>query len=158
MYVNARIYIKSIILATLFGPNFHPQNLISYTHHNNTQAIYFKSWIDHVMGLTPKEMTYFRYWPISHRVVLFLKQHIKFIRILWLHISMYLCLIITIDRERSTLLVTVNTFRACVYFAATVGKLSYLVIVLMAHAMVVNFQFYFLSLDLITRWLTRDIG
>ena len=73
---------------------------------------------------------------------------------------MYLCLIITIDRERSTLLVTVNTFRACVHFAATVGKLSYLVIVLMGHTctMVVNIQFYFLSLDIITRWLTRDIG
>ena len=51
---------------------------------------------------------------------------------------MYLCLIITIDRERSTRLLTVNTFRACVYFAATVGKLSYLVIVLMGHTMVVN--------------------
>ena len=51
---------------------------------------------------------------------------------------MYLCLIITIDCERSTLLVTVNTFRACVYFADTVGKLSYLVIVLMGHTMVVN--------------------
>ena len=37
---------------------------------------------------------------------------------------MYLCLIITIDRERSTLLVTVNTFRACVYVAAVVGKQS----------------------------------
>ena len=71
---------------------------------------------------------------------------------------MYLSLIITIDRERSTILVTVNTFRACVYFAATVGKLSYLVIVLMVHTMVVNIQFYFLSLDLITRWLTRDTG
>ena len=71
---------------------------------------------------------------------------------------MYLCLIITIDRERSILLITVNTFRACVYFAANVGKLSYLVIVLMRHTMVVNIQFYFLSLDLITRWLTRDIG
>ena len=71
---------------------------------------------------------------------------------------MYLCLIITIDRERFTLLVTVNTFRACVYFAATVGKLSYLVIVLMVHKMVVNIPFYFLSLDLITRWLTSDIG
>ena len=71
---------------------------------------------------------------------------------------MYLCLTITIDRERSTLLATVNTFRACVYFAATVGKLSYLVIVLMRHTMVVNIQFYFLNLDLITRWLTRDIG
>ena len=71
---------------------------------------------------------------------------------------MYLCLIITIDRERSILLVTVNTFRACVYFVANVCKLSYLVIVLMGHMMVVNIQFYFLSLDLITRWLTRDIG
>ena len=66
---------------------------------------------------------------------------------------MYLCLTITIDRARSTLLVTVNTFRACVYSAATVGKLSYLVIVLMGHMMVVNIQLYF-----ITRWLTRDIG
>ena len=46
---------------------------------------------------------------------------------------MYLCLIITIDRERSTLLVTVNTFCVCVYFAAIVGKLSYLVIILMGH-------------------------
>ena len=51
---------------------------------------------------------------------------------------MYLCVIITIDRERSTLLVTVNTFCACVYFAAIVGKLSYIVIVLMGHMMVVN--------------------
>ena len=71
---------------------------------------------------------------------------------------MNLCLINTIDCERSTLLVTVNTFRACVYLAANVGKLSYLVIVLMRHTMVVNIQFYFLSLDLISRWLTRDIG
>ena len=71
---------------------------------------------------------------------------------------MNLCLIITIDRERYTLLVTVNTFRACVYFAANVGKLSYIVIVLMGHMMVVNIQFYFLSLDLIPKWLTRDIG
>ena len=71
---------------------------------------------------------------------------------------MYLCLIITIDRERSTLLVTVNTFCACVYFADIVGKLSYLVIVLMGHTVVVNIQFHFLSLDLIPRWLTRDIG
>ena len=72
---------------------------------------------------------------------------------------MYLCLIITIDRERSTLLVTVNTFCACVYFAAVVVlSMSYLVIVLMGHTMVVNIQFYFLSLDLIPRWLTRDIG
>ena len=51
---------------------------------------------------------------------------------------MNLCLIITIDRERSTLSVTVNTFRACVYFAANVGKLSYLVVVLMRHTMIVN--------------------
>ena len=36
-------------------------------------------------------------------------------------------------RERSTLLVTVHTFCACVYFAVIVGKLSYLVIVLMGH-------------------------
>ena len=71
---------------------------------------------------------------------------------------MNLCLIITIDRERSTLLVTVNTFRVCVYFAANVGKLSYLLIVLMRHTMVVNIQYYFLSLDLIPKWLTRDIG
>ena len=71
---------------------------------------------------------------------------------------MYLCLTITIDRERSTLFVTVNTFRACVYFVDNVGKLSYVFIILMGHTMVVNIQFYFLSLDLITRWLTRDIG
>ena len=71
---------------------------------------------------------------------------------------MYLCLIITIDRELSTLLVTVNMFCACAYFAAIVGKLSYLVIVLMGDMMVVNNQFHFLSLDLIPRWLTRDIG
>ena len=71
---------------------------------------------------------------------------------------MYLCLITTIDRERYTLLVTVNTFCACVYFAPNVGKLSYLVIVLMGHTMVVIIKFYFLSLDLIPRWLTRDIG
>ena len=71
---------------------------------------------------------------------------------------MYLCLIITIDRERSTLLVTVSTFYACVYFVAVIVKLLYLVIVLMGHTMVVNIQFYFLSLDLIPRWLTRDIG
>ena len=68
---------------------------------------------------------------------------------------MHLCLTITIDRGRSTLLITVNTFWACVYFAANVGKLSYLVIVLMGHTMV---QYYFLSLDLIPKWLTRDIG
>ena len=63
-----------------------------------------------------------------------------------------------IDRERFTLIVTVITFCACVYFAVIVGKLSYLVIVLMGHMMAVNIQFYFLSLDLIPRWLTRDIG
>ena len=51
---------------------------------------------------------------------------------------MYLCLIITIDRERFTRLVTVNTFRACVYFGATVGKLSYLVIVLMGKSKIKN--------------------
>ena len=71
---------------------------------------------------------------------------------------MYLCLMITIDCERSALLVTVNTFCACVYFAAVVGKLSYLVIVLMGHMIVDNIQYYFLSLDLIPIWLTRDIG
>ena len=71
---------------------------------------------------------------------------------------MYLCLIITIDRARFSLLVTVNTFCACVYFAANVGKLSYLLIVLMGHTMVVNIQYHFLSLDLIPKWLTRDIG
>ena len=63
-----------------------------------------------------------------------------------------------IDCARSTLLVTVNTFCACVYFATVVGKLSYLVIVLMGHMMIVNIQFYFLSLDLIPSWLTGDIG
>ena len=71
---------------------------------------------------------------------------------------MYLCLMITIDCERSTLLVIVNTFCACVYFVDDVGKLSYLFIVLMGHTMVVNIQYYFLSLDLIPKWLTRDIG
>ena len=40
-----------------------------------------------------------------------------------------------------TLLVTVNTVCACVYFAANVGKLSYLLIVLMEHTMVVNVQY-----------------
>ena len=71
---------------------------------------------------------------------------------------MHLCLIITIDRERSNVLVTINTFCTCLYFAANVGKLSYLFIVLMGHTMVVSIQFHFLSLDLIPRWLTRDIG
>ena len=71
---------------------------------------------------------------------------------------MYLCLKITIDRERSTLLVTVNTFCASVYFAVIVGKLLYFVIVLLGHMTVVNVQFYFLSLDLIPGWLIRDIG
>ena len=54
---------------------------------------------------------------------------------------MYLCLIITIDRERFPLLVTVNTFCACYTHAANVGKLSYLIIVLMSHTMVVNVQY-----------------
>ena len=54
---------------------------------------------------------------------------------------MYLCLIITIDCERSTLLVTVNTFRACYTHAANVGKLSYLFIVLMRPTMVLNVQY-----------------
>ena len=71
---------------------------------------------------------------------------------------MYLCLIMTIDHERSTLLVTGNTLCACVYFAAYVGKLSYLVIVLMGHTIVFNIQLYILRIDLIPRWLTRDIG
>ena len=71
---------------------------------------------------------------------------------------MYLCLMITIDCARSTLSVTVNTFCACVYFVDNVGKLSYLFIVLMGYTMVVNIQYYFLSLDLIPKWLTRDIG
>ena len=49
-----------------------------------------------------------------------------------------------IDRARSTLLFTVsngNTICACVYFAANVGKLSYLLIVLMGHTMFVNVQY-----------------
>ena len=71
---------------------------------------------------------------------------------------MYLCLIITIDCARSTHSVTVNTCYACVYFVDSVGKLSYLVIVLMGHTMVVNNKYNFLSLDLIPKWLTRDIG
>ena len=71
---------------------------------------------------------------------------------------MDLCLTITIDRARSTLLITVNTFCACLCFAANVGKLSYLFIVLMRHTMVVNIQHYFLSLDFIPKWLTREIG
>ena len=71
---------------------------------------------------------------------------------------MYLGLIITIDRVRSTLLIIVNTFCACVYVVVVVGKLSYLFIVLMGHTMVVNIQYYFLSLDLIPKWLTRDLG
>ena len=71
---------------------------------------------------------------------------------------MYLCLMITIDCARSTLLVTVNKFCACVYYVDNVGKLSYLFIVLMGHTMVGNIQYYFLSLDLIPKWLTREIG
>ena len=53
---------------------------------------------------------------------------------------MYLCLIMTIDRVHSTLLVTVNTVCPCVYFAANVGKLPYLLIVFMGHTMVFNVQ------------------
>ena len=47
------------------------------------------------------------------------------------------------DRERSTLLIKfniVNTIYAGGYFAATVGKLSYLHIVLIGHTMVFNIQ------------------
>ena len=57
---------------------------------------------------------------------------------------MYLCSRITIDRARSTLLITVNnvnTICACVYFAANVGKLSYLLIILMGDTMVFNVQY-----------------
>ena len=71
---------------------------------------------------------------------------------------MYLSLPITIDRARSTLLITVDMFCACVYFAAIVSKLSYLFIVLMRHTMVVNIQHYFLCLDFIPKSLTREIG
>ena len=74
---------------------------------------------------------------------------------------MYLCLIITIDCERSTLLVTVNTFRACVYIAAVVGKLSYLFIVLMRHTMIVSSSVYAGSeTHLVIRWLysTQFLG
>ena len=49
--------------------------------------------------------------------------------------------IITIDRARSTLLVTVNTVCTCVYVVVAVGKLSYLLIVLMGQTMVVNIQY-----------------
>ena len=51
-----------------------------------------------------------------------------------------------------------NTFCARVYFAANVGKLSYLFIVSIGHTMVVNIRYNFLSLVLIPKWLTRDIG
>ena len=54
--------------------------------------------------------------------------------------------------------ITVNTFCACVVFAASAGKLSYLFIVLMGHTMVVNIQYYFLCIDVIPKWLTRDMG
>ena len=57
---------------------------------------------------------------------------------------MYLCSRITIDRARSTLLITVNnvnTICACVYFAVNVGKLSYLLIILMGDTMVFNVQY-----------------
>ena len=63
--------------------------------------------------------------------------------------------------DRSCTLRSINYsehFCACVYFTANVGKLYYVVIVLMGHTMVVNIQYYFLSLDLIPKWLTRDIG
>ena len=73
---------------------------------------------------------------------------------------MYLRLIITIDRARSTLLLTidnVNTVCACAYFAANLEKLSYLLIVLMGHTTIVQFQ-YLSSLDVKQQWLTRDIG
>ena len=52
---------------------------------------------------------------------------------------MYLCLMITIDRERYTRSFIVNTFRACVYLSANVANklrnchMSYLVIVLIEH-------------------------
>ena len=73
---------------------------------------------------------------------------------------MYLCLIITIDRARSTLLITVNnvnTVCTCVYFAANVGKLSSPYWFIGTYD---GFQcsIYFLSLTLIPKWLTRDIG
>ena len=43
------------------------------------------------------------------------KQRIMFMRILRLHTSMYLCLTITIDRARSTLLITVTrSAHACI--------------------------------------------
>ena len=64
---------------------------------------------------------------------------------------MYLCLTIAIDRARSTLLVTVNMFCACVHFAAIVCKMSYLFIVLMGHMMVVKTQYLFLSLNFIPK-------
>ena len=50
-------------------------------------------------------------------------------------------------------------FCACVYVVIVVDKLSYLFMVLMGHTtMAVNIQCYFLSLNLISKWLTRDIG
>ena len=73
---------------------------------------------------------------------------------------MYLCLIITIDRARSTLLITVNnvnTVYTCVYFVDNVGKLSSPYCVNGTHD---GFQcsiLYFLSLTLIPKWLTHDI-
>ena len=44
----------------------------------------------------------------------------------------------------------------CIHVYVVVGKLSYLFIVLMGHTMVVNIQCYFVSLDLISKCLTRD--
>ena len=92
-------------------------------------------------------LTYFTYFTIR-----FLKQRIirlsdyvyADLMIAHKHVGLvgpYLCLIITIDRACSTLLDTVNTFCACVHFAANVGKLSYLFIVLMGHTMVVNIHY-----------------
>ena len=51
-----------------------------------------------------------------------------------------------------------STRSAHAFFAAKVGRLSYLLIALMEHTMAVNIQYYFLSLDLIPKWLTCDIG
>ena len=94
------------------------------------------------------------------RTVLFLKQRSIFMRILWLHMIMYLCLPITIDRARtSTLLITVNiSTHTCISLRILIGKLSYLFIVLMRHTMILNIQYYFLSLNIIPKWLIREIS
>ena len=64
---------------------------------------------------------------------------------------MYLCLIITIDRERSILLITidnVNTVCACVYFSDTLEDcMSYLLIVLMGHTMFFNISSALISFN-----------